>query len=79
MVHQPAADAGHIGPDVDAERPKLGLRANAGAKQVRRRVNGATAQDDSAGAEFQIASLARSPDPDAAIALEDQLRDVGIG
>ena len=43
MVLQIAADAGQIGDDVDAERAQLRRRADAGAQQKRRRMNGAGA------------------------------------
>jgi hypothetical protein len=39
MVHQPLADAGHVGDHVDAQRLQRHRRTDAGSEEMRRRVD----------------------------------------
>ncbi len=72
VVHQPGADSRQVGADLDAERAQIARRADAGAQQMRRRVDRAGAEDHLAGAEFDLPPADRGAHADAGGAVEQQ-------
>ena len=58
----------------DAQLPQMPDRADAGAQQMRRRMDRAGGQDDLAAAELRLPPLDQRLHADAARALEQQLR-----
>ena len=83
MVHQPLPDPRQIGAHLDAEIHQRPGRPDAGAQQVRRRMDRAGADDDFApgliDAEFGLRPFDERLDADAAGALEEQLGNLRLG
>ena len=79
MVHQALTDAIERVPDGNAEIAQLAGGSDAGPHQVRRRMNGAGREDDFPAAKFLRLAIHQRLDADAAQAVEQQLRDRGMG
>src|SRR6202035_2444960 len=72
MIHQPLADALKAHQNRNAHLLEVPDRADAGAQQMRRRVDRAAREHDLAAAELLFAAVDLSPDADAARALEQE-------
>ena len=79
MIHQALADTRQSHPDVDAHIPEVADRSDAGAQQMRRRVDGAGGEDDLAAAEFPFLSVHECLDADALRAFEQQFPNLRVG
>src|ERR1700730_5927274 len=79
MIHQALADALKAHQNWNAHLLEVPDRADAGAQQMRRRMDRAARQHDLAAAEFLFPSVDLSPDADAARALEQELLDLRVG
>src|SRR5204862_502555 len=83
VVHQPLPDTRQIGAHLDAEIHQRPGRPDAGAQQVRRRMDRAGADDDFApgliDAELGLRPFDERLDADAAGALEEQLGNLRRG
>src|SRR3954447_26231180 len=79
MIHQALADALQPHQHGNAHIPEVTDRADAGAQQMRRRMDGAAGENDLAGAEFLLPPLDHRLHADAMRALEQQLPDLRVG
>src|SRR4051794_40953155 len=79
MIHQALADTFKSHQDGNAHVPELTDRTNAGAQEVRRRMDCAAGENDLAAAEFLLPSVDDSLDADALRAFEQQFPDLGVG
>ena len=79
MVHQALADALEAHQHRNAHVAEMPDRADAGAQQMRRRVDRAAREDHLAAAELLLAAVDHRLDADAARALEQQLLHLRVG
>ena len=79
MIHQTLADAGEAHHDRNAHLLQMADRSDAGAQQMRRRMNCTAREDDLATAEFLFPSIDQRLHADALRALEQQLPDLRVG
>ena len=79
MIHQPLADARQPHQDRNAHFLEVPDRSDAGAQQMRRRMDRTAGEDDLAAAELLLLAIDQRLDADAARALEQQLLDLRVG
>ena len=79
MVHQALADAGEARQHRNPHVPEMPDRADAGAQQMRRRMDRAGREDDFAAAELLLAAIDQRLDADALRAFEQQLLHLRVG
>ncbi|MGY4302577.1 hypothetical protein ACVWXN_010672 [Bradyrhizobium sp. i1.4.4] len=79
MIHQALTDACQPHQDRNAHILEVTDRADAGAQEMRRRMDGAAGQDDLAASEFLFPSVDHRLHADALRAFEQQLPDLRVG
>src|SRR6187399_3680260 len=79
MIHQALPDAFKSHKDGNAHVPEVTDRTDAGAQQMRRRMDGAAAENDFAATEFLLPAVDDSFDADALRAFEQQFPDLSVG
>ena len=79
MIHQALADAREARQHRNAHLPEVPDRSDAGAQQMRRRMDRAARENDLAAAELLLPAVDQRLHADAARALEQQLLDLRVG
>src|SRR5882724_3562487 len=79
MIHQALADACQSHQDGNTHIPEVTDRADAGAQEMRRRMDGARGENDLAAAEFLLPPVDNSLDADALRAFKQQFSHLRIG